>query len=63
MPKIKKLGYWMYFISYDIEGIGIIPIWYKSHKIINKIYKEEHKKNIEAKKIRKEKQININLGI
>jgi hypothetical protein len=44
MPLIKKTGWWMYLAPYYIVGVGIVPTWYKSYRIIKKIFKEETKK-------------------
>lgn len=56
MPPIKRTAFIYCFLFYNIEDVGLIPIWYKSHKIIHKIYKKEKKKFRARNKI----QTNLN---
>ena len=35
MPKINKNHKWFIFYPYTIEGVGVVPRWYKSKKVID----------------------------
>lgn len=39
MPDIKTTFMRIYGFKFHMEGVGLIPFWYKSHKVLNKIYK------------------------
>ena len=43
MPYISTCGLEIIGFQYHINGIGIIPIWYKAHNIIKIIYKDSKK--------------------
>lgn len=40
MPSIAKTNKWFIFYSYSIEGVGVVPRWYKSKKVIDAKFKE-----------------------
>ena len=40
MPKINKNHKWFIFYPYSIEGVGVVPRWYKSKKIIDAKFAE-----------------------
>lgn len=44
MPKITTSTMRLYGFKYHIEGVCLVPFWWKSPKIINQVYKKEKKK-------------------
>lgn len=35
VPKIEKNSKWFIYYPYTIEGVGVVPRWYKSKKVID----------------------------
>ena len=40
MPKINKNRKWFILYPYSIEGVGVVPRWYKSRKVIDAKFAE-----------------------
>jgi hypothetical protein len=40
VPRIYKNHKWFIYYPYTIEGVGVVPRWYKSRKIIDAKFKE-----------------------
>ena len=40
VPRIYKNNKWFIYYPYTIEGVGVVPRWYKSRKVIDAKFKE-----------------------
>ena len=40
VPRIYKNNKWFIYYPYTIEGVGVVPRWYRSRKIIDAKFKE-----------------------
>lgn len=63
LPYITKTGHGMYFIPYNIDGVGTVRTWYKSKGMIDKIYKAELKLHKEKLSIEREQFVKQKLRI